>query len=198
MIDQYKEQPTPSQSIPLLRTFLGRKLISFTRYSIFPKEEAGAEMEESPSRVFEGTEGPLGLTFEGAGILGVGEDDSLNSAIVWLDSDRNRRLGATPMNEKEGVLFPIEASDPVFSQAKWRDFVGDQLIGMSIIKENPINPRLENRPCEVALCLSWQKNGKLAAILGGQGDDYWGSNKLMLWNAVQPKLNSRFYEVPLL
>lgn len=188
---------TPLQSVPLLRSFLGGELISFTRYSLFSKEEAAVEIGKPSSRVFEGTEGPVGLKFEGLGTLGIGEDDSLNSAIVWLDRGRDGKPHFTPMDEDESNFFPIEASDAVFSAAQWSDFIGDRLIGMSVIKENPINPRLESRPCEVALCLDWQKNGKFAAILGGQGDDYW-EYKLMLWDSVQQKLNARFYEVPLL
>ncbi|CAN7459273.1 hypothetical protein LJR118_003086 [Acidovorax sp. LjRoot118] len=194
---EFPASMTPLQSVSLLRSFLGKELVSFTRYSLFSKEEAAAEIEKPVSLVFEGTEGPVGLNFEGAGTLGVGEDDSLNSAIVWLDRDKDGQPDFSPMDESVSVFFPIEASDPVFSRTQWSEFIGDRLIGMSIIKENPINPRLYNRPCEIALCLNWQKNGKFAAILGGHGDDYWEC-KLMLWNAVQPKLNSRFYEVPLL
>lgn len=185
----------PSQSALLFKSFLGKRLLSMRRYSLSPKDVAAVEGGIPFSRVFERTEGPLALTFEDGRVLGMAGDDSLNSVIVWLDRDEAGDPDFHPMDEDVDI-FPVDSSDPIFSIAYWNAFVGDFLLGLSIIKENPVNPRLESRPCEVGLCLHWKKNGKFVVADGlGNGSLNFG---LMSWDAVQPKLGSRFYEIHLL
>jgi len=159
------ESLPPSSSISLLQEVVGKCVTGLVRYSWWPKEEVASECGTTESSAFSLTYGPLGVAFEDGTVIGVAEQPSLNSVVVWVD----RAGGAAakyPEMDEDSEFFPIDARDCQFSQQLFGDVVGEALINLVILKPRSMNALLGELPSEVGLCFVFEGGRKLVAARG--------------------------------
>lgn len=191
------DQPSrvPSSSDELLRRFAGKRLLRLLRYSWWPAEDVAAECGVHPSAAFSLTAGPLAMTFEGGGILGVASDPSQNSVVVWLDRDDGGTALRVPPMDDDPEVFPIEASDHEFSQPVWTGLVGRALIGASVLHMRTASALKIDLPNEVGLRLQFDGGQELIAAHGlhDRSDDF----AVLSRGQVLPDLREELEERPL-
>ena len=90
----------PSLSLDILKGVLGRRVVSLVRYSWWPKEDVAKECGElENSSAFSLTYGPLGIGFEDGTVIGIAEEPSLNSIVIWLDRLDGAAIRCPAMDE---------------------------------------------------------------------------------------------------
>ncbi len=159
------ESLPPSSSISLLQEIVGKRVIGLVRYSWWPKEEVASECDTTEDSAFSLTYGPLGISFEDGTVIGVAEQPSLNSVVVWVD-----RAGGTavkhPAMDEDSEFFPIDARDCQFSKQLFGDFVGATLISLVVLKPRSMSALLNELPSEIGLCFVFEGGRKLVAASG--------------------------------
>ncbi len=164
----------PSLSLDTLKGVLGKRVVSLNRYSWWPKEDVATECGElENSSAFSLTYGPLGIAFENGTVIGVAEEPSLNSVVIWVD----RMNGADvrhPAMDEDPDLFKISATDSEFAGALFGQLIGDKLIALAIVKPRSMNALLSALPSEVGLCFSFESGKKFIAGRGlhREGGDF--------------------------
>lgn len=159
------ESLPPSSSAGLLQGITGKRVAGLVRYSWWPKEEVASECGTATDSAFSLTYGPLGIEFEDGTVLGVAEQPSLNSVVVWLD-----RTGDTPNRRptmaEDSELYPIDAKDQQFSKKALGDFVGATLASLIVLKPRSMNALLNELPSEIGLCFVFEDGRKFVAASG--------------------------------
>jgi len=159
------ESLPPSSSIGLLKKVVGNRVIGLVRYSWWPKEEVARECGTTEDSAFSLTYGPLVISFEDGTVIGVAEQPSLNSVVVWVD-----RAGGTsvkhPAMDEDSEFFPIDARDRQFSKQLFGDFIGEALTGLVVLKPRSMNALLSELPSEIGLCFVFEGGRKLVAASG--------------------------------
>lgn len=186
----------PSYALKLLERLVGQRITRLTRYSWWPKEAVPTECGIAPEDSFSLAPGSLAIGFENGEVLGVTSDPHRNSVVIWLDRDsRGNSLSPPAMDEDEDA-FPIDASDPVFSQRGWADLVGTVLTGASVLHMHSGSALKKELPSEVGLCLELGVARKLIAAHGlhDGSDDF----AVLPSDAITPAVRSQLEEKHLL
>ena len=163
MIEPDIEELPPLSVAPLLKQLVGTRVTSLVHYSWWPKEEVPRECECAKNASFSVTAGPLAVGFEDGTLLGVGDQDGLNSVTVWLVRWRGKVVRSPPTMDEDPDLFPIDARDPVYSTATFGDLVGRRLTALSVITLRGLGARYIVRPNEMGLCFSFEGGGRMVA-----------------------------------
>ena len=111
MIEPDVEELPPLSVAPLLKQLVGTRVTSLVHYSWWPKEEVPRECECAKNASFSVTAGPLAVGFEDGTLLGVGDQDGLNSVTVWLVRWRGKVVRSPPTMDEDPDLFPIDARE---------------------------------------------------------------------------------------
>lgn len=155
----------PSISKDLLIKFIGKRVIDLIRYSWWKKEQVPIECHIKKEHSFSLTAGPLTIVFEDGSALGIASDPEINSVIVWLDH-ANGQVGTTQALSDDPELFPIRASDNIYSEPSWEKFYEHNITGFSIIKSKFMSVGEATLPSELGLCIYFNNNEYFIASHG--------------------------------
>jgi hypothetical protein len=185
----------PSSASSLMHGILGKKIVQITRYSWWPSADVPAELGIEAERVFSLTYGPLGIKFDDGSVLGVAEQPSLNSVVVWQDRDNAGSMRHPPMDQ-DPDLFPIDCEDSNFSKSNYKNISGNRVIGLSVFRPSLMNALLSDLPSEVGLCLTLESGQKLVA---GRGlHDEVGDFAVIGYEEIEESILSTMTEIALL
>ncbi|MDY7574618.1 hypothetical protein [Actimicrobium sp. CCI2.3] len=147
----------PSISKHILHQLIGKKVTGLVRYSWWAKEEVTNECHIRKEQTFALTAGSLAVIFEDGNVLGVASDPSMNSVIVWLDHACNQ-VDINPPLCDDPDLFPILATDKIYSEPVWEKFIGSTLTAFSILKNKEMSAGEAAVPSELGLCFYFNNN----------------------------------------
>ncbi|WGG52842.1 hypothetical protein [Rugamonas sp. DEMB1] len=159
------ESLPPSLSLRLLKNVVGKRVTGLIRYSWWPKEEVSNECGTAEGSAFSLTYGPLGVAFEDGTVIGIAEEPSINSVVVWLD----RAVGIAakhPAMDEDSELFPIDVKDRQFSNKLFFELVGRTLINLVVLKPRSMNALLSELPSEIGLCFVFEGGQRFIAARG--------------------------------
>lgn len=139
-----------SSKLDLLTPIIGEQIVEIIRYSWLAPQAATSQYGLSPGDCFSLTAGPLTIRFGNNLIIGFASDPSLASVICWTERDtngtwRNERL------DQDTELFPISATDNLYSAPKIKSVVGEILTSFTIWKRPSVNHQWDELPREVAI-----------------------------------------------
>ena len=190
-----KQLMNPSLSKDLLSQFVGKKVVNLVRYSWWKKEDVPVECGISKGESFSLTAGPLAVIFEDGSILGVASDAGINSVIVWLDRAIGQADTTHTLNE-DTELFPIKASDEVYSGHIWNKFCNRTLFSFSILKSKEMSALEAELPSELGLCFHFSNSDRFVASHGLHNgtDDF----SVIVDSQINPFIREKLEELPLL
>jgi hypothetical protein len=168
MISNHIHSMTPTMALGFLRSFMGKKISLLIRYSWWPGEDVPDQCGISDDLAFSLTAGPLAIHFEDGSILGAASDPSLNSIIVWDEAARYSDRALVPL-ENDDEFFPIQGTGP-FATSYWKQFIGQALSGLTLLKRETVKSKEMERPSEVGLQLHFE-NGKSFILSHGLHDN---------------------------
>lgn len=162
---------TPSESVELLQRLATRRILSMTRYSWWPPEEAQRQMGGLPAHdVFALTSGPLLIQCDGDVALGMASDIQRNSIVIWRErTEVDPAAHPVPLRQRAD-LYPVPASDPQFADDFWRTVVGATVTRISILVRRPINALFRSLPNEVGVCFEMESGATFVSALGLHND----------------------------
>ncbi len=162
-------EAVPSQRKAILQSLEGAVVTDLTRYSWWPAEEAAPKLRIPPSLVFSLTAGPLLATFDSGLVLGFGSQPSLISVTVWLEKGAGGlSAGDQIMDDRE--LYPVNATDPVYSSEPIREMVRRRVLSVTVIKRRAARATWTAQPREVGLVLHFENGSELIASHGLHDD----------------------------
>jgi hypothetical protein len=180
----------PSRRGDLLKMLDGAVITRMVRYSITPPEEVVAERGIPESKVFSLTEGPLLLWLDSGNVIGVASQPSQISVTLWLEQGDGVE---GDLISDEGV-YPIEATDPRYSDEHLRGLLGRHLGIASLIIRDADDPSYD-QPREAGVVLVFDGGGEL--ILGhglhNGSDDF----AVLRRDQILPKVAARMREIPI-
>ena len=133
MKDWHPNKYIPTKQNDFLKSFLGKRITRFIRYSCDPAENCAEEYLIKDDEVFSLAEGALLVCFENGKALGVSSDDGCRSVYVWNEKNDKDR-GYDVKMEDDPEYFAISADDPQFSTPFWKSFVGKKLTRLDVMK----------------------------------------------------------------
>ena len=193
-----KEQnnlPILSNKTDILNNLIGKTVTGFIRYSWWNAEESFAECNflevlSEKKDVFSLTAGPAYIEFGSELAIGVSSNPSLNSVIMWLEFSKEYQKSELMCDDHE--LFPIDASDPEYSDIFFKEIIGEKLLKFEIIKREPKNVLFCELPREVALVLTFSNGSKLVLSHGlhDNSDDF----SVLRWKQVDKEVYKSLYK----
>lgn len=160
----------PSRRLEFLHELLGRRIKELTRYSWWAPEEAMRECSLVAPQVFGRTAGPLLLTFDTGIELGVANDPSLGSVVIWIERDEAGRTVVEDPLSSDTDLFPIRAEDAQYASSNWREVLGEKIRGIEILVRRAPSIRMANLPNEVGLSFELEDERTIVAVHGLRND----------------------------
>lgn len=162
---------TPSESVKLLERLQTLRILSMTRYSLWPPDEAQRQMGGLQAHeVFALTGGPLVIQCDGDVALGMASDVRRNSIVIWQErAEVDAAAHPRPLSQRPD-LYPVSASDPRFADEFWRTVVGATVKRISILVRRPINALFRNLPNEVGVCFEMESGATFVSALGLHND----------------------------
>lgn len=190
MIDYVKSE-VPSKCIPLLRSFLGCRIVSAVRYSWWPAEESAQECGINEGDVFSLTAGAAAIGLDSGVVLGIGSEPSVASVIIWLEKNSDGDVLRNEPLDRDSDLYPISAQDHVFSNEFWRGVIGEGISSISIFRRNPKNILFADLPNEVALCFELSSGVRFFAAHGlhDDSDDFVVLDEQSIHPSIRQELN---------
>ena len=174
----------PSRRQDLLRSIRDSAIVRMTRCSWSPKETVAKEDDLPPEKVFSRTAGPLVIALDSGQVIGAASQPSLISVTLWLDQP--------PYTSSDPELHPIEANDPVFSDAGFAQMLGKRVTSIAVLTRDPENAKWEDRPREVGVVLTF--DGAPALVLSHGLHDNSDDFSVLLRDDVSPSLWPRLHE----
>jgi len=158
----------PSEVKSFLNVISGRLITEMVRYSWFPfsKEEFGLPA----SSFFSLTAGAVAITFDSHETIGIGSHSSWASISLWIEKDCDGKFVSDEPMALDTDLYPISADDPVFSAARWRSIIGQEISSISIISRKYESPLFEGLPNEVGLIFRLRSGGEFVVSHGLHDD----------------------------
>lgn len=153
----------PSECAALLTSLVGRTIVGATRYSWYSAAEAQRRCAAPARAVFSLTRGPLALEFDSGLILGIANDPSLRSIRVWVERNELGRAVAAKPCASDGDLHPIDATDPILSDALWRNIIGAKVSAISTLIHKPATAKEQALPNEAGLCFDLDTGVRIVA-----------------------------------
>lgn len=165
----------------------GERVIQLTRCSWSPKEAVARDEDMAPELVFSRTAGPLLITLESGLVIGVASQPALISVTLWREQP--------PYTSADPELHPIEANDPVFSDAGFGQMLGKRITAVAVVTRDPENAKWEDRPREVAVVLTFDGAPELFLSHGlhDNSDDF----SVLMRKDVKASLWPRLHERPI-
>jgi hypothetical protein len=162
---------TPSESAELLQRLPTRRILSMTRYSLWPPEEAQRQMGglRAPD-VFALTGGPLLIQCDDDLALGMASDIQRNSILIWRERTEGDPAAQTVPLSQRADLYPVPASDPHFADDFWRSVIGATVKRISILVRRPINALYRSLPNEVGVRFEMESGATFVSALGLHND----------------------------
>lgn len=185
------ESLPPSFAVNLLRSLIGKRVMSLTRYSWWPAEDVSSECEIDQKLAFSLTYGPLGVTFEDGTVLGVSEEPSLNSIIVWPDRICDKPIKNPTLDEDED-FFPIGSTDTNFSQNFFEEIIGEVLTDLVVIKMRSMSALLSELPSEIGLVFKFENGSSFIASRGLHEDG--GDFSVISYNQILDEMHTNLIE----
>lgn len=166
----YTQSGVPSKRIELLRSFLGRRIVSAIRYSWWPAEESAKECGILDQDVFSLTAGAVTLGLDSGLVLAIANEPSAASVVIWLEKDAVGNILRDNSLKHDTELYPISADDFKFSNDFWRSIIGGEILTISIFRRYPKNVLFSELPNEACLCFTLTSGIKFFATHGLHND----------------------------
>jgi hypothetical protein len=186
-----------SSQLNLLKELKNSKVKNLVRYSWNPPEEVKKELEDrfhiSASSVFRRTAGSLLITLESGIILGFAYNPSQASVTAWIEQteDGVKRIKNSTIDDDD--LYPIDASDAIYSEKIIKGMVGSTVKSVSILKrEDPDWSR--EVPGEVGLVFNFEDGSEFIASLNLSEniDDF----AIIFRDEIDPEILDQLQEIP--
>lgn len=169
-IDESFASGIPSLKLNLLQQLAGAVLVSLTRYSWLPPEEAVSEWAIVPrDMLFSLAAGPILIEIDDGTVFGAASDPSLISIIMWLERDKNGRE-RSPRLADDTELYPIQATDEQLAPLAIRRLIGRRIESARILERQPELEKWQAYPREVGLLIKFEGDGRLLLSHGLHDD----------------------------
>lgn len=114
------------------------------------------------------------MEFDNGRIIAFASDPSINSVIVWLDTDKKEDPSEIPSLAADNELFAISSSDSTYADSLWTKFTGLLLEKVGILRSNVQNSAERELPSEIGLCFEFENEHKFIASHGlhDNSDDF--------------------------
>ena len=159
MENNFYESSFPSSRRSLLDLLIGKRVANLIRYSWWDREDSATECEINKKDVFSLTTGPFCIEFEPNISIGFSSNVKVSSIVLWAEAIDGEETDDLMKNDNE--LFPIEASDPEYSEDYFKNIVGHMLTGYEIVKIETTNSLQWDHPREVGLVLFFSNNSHI-------------------------------------
>lgn len=190
------QEDIPSRHINILDKIKNSKVVKLVRYSsIFP--EKAERYNTSASLLFCVTVGPLLMTLDSGLIVGFAYLPRTSSVSLWTEqTEEGQRGNIIPSTQEDPEMFPIDCCDPNYGQPPICEIIGQQIIGIKIVKrENPSQNRLNRLPREGGLIFELESGFEL--ILSNGLDGYSGTFHIIYRQEVSPRYPEILQEIPI-
>lgn len=157
------EPAIPSQSMELISELENHVLTDMMRI-IYSSVSQSLEMGliKNEKELFALGYGSILLRVDSGKIIGIADEDTLRSVLLWLEEDNTDVFDQSSSNAEEG--FPVKCTDPRYSTNDWSQFVDQKISKVFIIKHETksFDSRLKN---EVGIQLVMENGSEFIAAI---------------------------------
>lgn len=157
------------------------------RFNSEPAENFINYFNIEPKDFFSLCNGSVLLYFEDGLVIGMGDDPSQNTLVLWVEKNEIGDLNEWLLEEWEEAI-PCYAKD----FAQWECFLGQSIVSVTLIKEIDIdneNPRIDFLPSERGILLAFDNGLSLVVSYGLYQPSY--DTTIITPTQINPYFNER-------
>ncbi|WP_375474003.1 hypothetical protein [uncultured Nostoc sp.] len=159
----------PSNRSEVLDSLKGLAILNLTRYSWEPPDRAVLEYGIEAKEVFSLTAGCLIMSFDSGLVIGYGSQPSKNSVTIWVEKNEAAET-SEELAEEDNELYPVDATDAVYSNNFWARFVGQRISNITILKRSYSSALYADIANEIGLLFEVEDGSRFIASHGLHDD----------------------------
>ncbi len=184
------DEHIPSNSISLLASLVGRKLVNMIKFNNVPEQELIDNYYMAPDEFFPQALGPMLFYFEDGLVIGGGSIPSKNTVVMWVEKRENGKHREWLQEEDERAI-PFYAKD----YEEWDIYLDQFVESVTIIKQtSETHSMIMSLPSERGVLLEFE-NGS-GFIMSHGLNDHSDDTTLVKPDGIDPFFEGNLIYIP--